>query len=81
LLAVHFGKRKLMPAYTDHSGPASGRTTFLYALRVRLTGCLPKCVNLPMPPPSGTVQRLSLGLFQSAVMMGEEVRNQPSGRF
>jgi hypothetical protein len=38
------------------------------------TGSLPIWKILPMPPPSGTVQRWSLSASQLAVMIGDEVR-------
>lgn len=65
---------------TDQSGPRSGLTTFAKACTVKSTGCLPYSTNLPTPPPTGTVQRSSLDLFESAVKIGVEVSYQPSDR-
>jgi hypothetical protein len=41
------------------------------------TGSLPKWQILPTPPPTGTVQRLSLSAVQLAVMIGADVRYSP----
>ena len=69
---MSFGRTGVSWIWTFHFCPTgSGCMTMYWPARLILTGRRPNLTTLPTPIPIGTVQRLSPGAFQLAVMLPE----------